>query len=108
MRKSTRLLAMLLAVLMIVSAFPVSAFAVSGTVGGTITAVDIVTETVFPAGKVTSEPQFYSEIPVKIGDAEEYTNLTGVTWTRQESGDWDGATAGKVYTFKPTLPDGYT
>ena len=108
MRKSTRLLAIFLAVLMTVSVLPVSAFADGGTVGGTITAVDIVTETVFPAGKVTSEPQFYSEIPVKIGDSEEYTNLSGVTWTRQESGDWDGTTAGNVYTYKPTLPDGYT
>ncbi|MBR3870433.1 MAG: Ig domain-containing protein, partial [Clostridia bacterium] len=104
MRKSSKLLAILLAVLMVVSVFPVSVFAV----GGEITAVDIVTETVFPTGMVTSEPTFYSTIPVKMGDAEEYTNLEGVTWTRQQEGDWDGVTVGNTYTYKPALPDGYT
>lgn len=48
MRKSTRLLAIFLAVLMTVSVLPVSAFADGGAAGEIITAVDIVTETVFP------------------------------------------------------------
>ena len=99
MRKSSKLLALFLAVLMTVSAFPISVFAADNV----ITAVDmtgLVTETVFPTGRVT-EPTFYATIPATVDGVE--TDLP-VTWAIPEG--YDGTTLG-TYTFT-AVTDGYT
>jgi len=100
MRKSTRLMAILLAVLMTVTAFPISVFAA----GNVIEAVDtskLVLETTFLKGIVT-EPEFYETIPVTVGGAE--VDLP-VTW--EPSGEYNASVEG-TYTFEAVAPDGYT
>ena len=111
MRKSTRLLAIFLAVLMTVSVLPVSVFAADNV----ITAVDMtgfVTETVFPynpgsgdaywstyASNVTN-PTFYPTIPATVDGLE--TDLP-VTWV---SNDYKSNAPG-TYTFT-AVAEGYT
>ena len=111
MRKSTKLLAILLAVLMVVSVFPVSVFAAENV----ITAVDtseLVMSTVFPynpgsgdaywstyVSQVT-EPKFYPTIPATVDGVE--TDLP-VTWVSE---DYQSNVVGE-YTFT-AVADGYT
>jgi len=111
MRKSTKLLAILLAVLMVVSVFPVSVFAADNV----ITAVDtseLVMSTVFPynpgegdaywstyVSQVT-EPTFYPTIPATVDGVE--TDIP-VTWV---SDDYQSNVVGE-YTFT-AVAEGYT
>ncbi|MBQ3592834.1 MAG: Ig domain-containing protein, partial [Clostridia bacterium] len=116
MRKSTRLLAIFLAVLMAVSVFPVSVFAA----GDVITAVDtseLVMETKFlysgnmtewsGGNRRTSEvtnPTFYNELTVSVNDGE-YDVLTGFTWTIPDY--YDPTAVGEKFTFTAVAPVGY-
>ncbi|MBQ3593760.1 MAG: Ig-like domain-containing protein, partial [Clostridia bacterium] len=112
MRKSTKLLAILLAILMVVSVFPVSVFAADNV----ITAVDtseLVMETVFPYSPSEGEafwnksyasnvsaPTFYPTIPATVDGVE--TDLP-VTWVSE---DYQSTVFG-TYTFT-AVADGYT
>ena len=116
MCKSKKILAILLAVLMIVSVFPVSVFAADNI----ITAVDtsqLVTKTKFlysgnmtewsGGNRRTSEvtnPTFYNELTVSVNDGE-YDALTGFTWTIPD--DYDPTAVGEKFTFTAVAPVGY-
>ncbi|MBQ3593733.1 MAG: Ig domain-containing protein, partial [Clostridia bacterium] len=134
MRKSTRLLAMLLAVLMIVSAFPVSAFAVSVAESGIITAVDpnneYVWETKFPYNyegdnkteywskreSYVETPTFYDTIPATVDGVETTIPVTGWTLVAATDKDgnpiadpsYDGRAIGATYTFSPEVSNAFT
>jgi len=117
MRKSTRLLAIFLAVLMTVSVLPVSAFADEEVVSKTITAVDttgLFMETVFPynPGSGTAfwtaqvayveNPTFYSTIPATVGGVR--VDLP-VTW--ECTTEYDGKAIGNTYTFEAVADEDY-
>ncbi len=134
MRKSTRLLAIFLAVLMTVSVLPVSAFAAdSVAVGGTITEVDPDNElawaTVFPynpgsgdaywSGYVSlvENPTFYTQIPAKVDGVKQLVPVEA-DWTLVSATDaegnpitdlkYNGAAVGTTYTFEPKVSDAFT
>ncbi|MBQ3593616.1 MAG: Ig-like domain-containing protein, partial [Clostridia bacterium] len=117
MRKSTRLLAIFLAVLMTVSVLPVSAFADEEVVSKTITAVDttgLFMETVFPynPGSGTAfwtaqvayveNPTFYPTIPATVGGVR--MDLP-VTW--ECTTEYDGKAIGNTYTFEAVADEEY-
>ena len=134
MRKSTRLLAIFLAVLMTVSVLPVSAFAVSVAESGVITAVDpnneYVWETKFPynyEGDNTTEywskresyvetPTFYDTIPAMVDGVETTIPVTGWTLVAATDKDgnpimnpsYDGRAIGTTYTFSPEVSNAFT
>ncbi|MBR3870067.1 MAG: Ig-like domain-containing protein, partial [Clostridia bacterium] len=97
MRKSTRLLAIFLSVLMTVSVFPMDVFAVR-----LIERVDtkIVTETVFPDTVSVAQPVFYPELTVNGGET------VAVDWVCIDDGGYKNKVKG-TYHFQavPTDPD---
>ena len=135
MSKSNRLLAILLAVLMAVSVFPVSVLAAdSVAVGGTITEVDpygeLVWETRFPYNPGSSadaywseyvslveNPTFYTQIPAKVDGVKQLVPVEAV-WTLVSATDaegnpitdlkYNGAAIGTTYTFEPKVSEAFT
>ncbi len=111
MQKTKRLLAILLAVLMTVSALPVNVFAVEG--DKVITAVDtseLVMETklLYDGTNAVTAPQFYDTLLVSTDGGETYDELSGVTWAAPAgyTGTCDGSES-EEYTFTPVAPAGY-
>ncbi|MBR3870798.1 MAG: Ig-like domain-containing protein, partial [Clostridia bacterium] len=121
MRKSTRLLAIFLAVLMAVSVFPVSAFAADYIVEAVDTS-ELVMETKFlypgtdkawgtkSRDTYVESPVFYTEIPATV-NGEPTTLVVDKEWTCfDEEGDeteFDGTAVDTTYYFEPVLPAGY-
>ncbi|MBR3870142.1 MAG: Ig-like domain-containing protein, partial [Clostridia bacterium] len=106
MRKSTRLLAIFLAVLMTVSVLPVSAFAANNVISAVDTS-DLVMETVFPytsGNAYVESPVFYQTIPATVDGVG--VDLP-VTWTCIDAGGYNGKSTGKVYNFEAEA-NGYT
>ncbi|MBQ3593387.1 MAG: Ig-like domain-containing protein, partial [Clostridia bacterium] len=113
MRKSTKVWAILLAILMVVSVFPTSVFA-SGSVISEVDTSELVSETTFLYSDgaawtgtwqcYVETPQFYPTLHVNIDGS--WTDVP-VEWVLPEGITYDGTAVGTTYTYT-AVAEGYT
>ncbi|MBQ3593140.1 MAG: hypothetical protein II982_02125, partial [Clostridia bacterium] len=121
MCKSKKILAILLAVLMIVSVFPVSVFAAENVVDAVDTSALVMeTKFLYPGtdkawgtkSRTTfvESPVFYTELPAVV-NGELTTLVVDAAWNCLDADGvattYDATAVGTIYYFEPVLPEGY-